>query len=348
MVVAANAKKMKTKTFYFGEVSSLTADYNYTVEVTYGKTNAITVTFPAHMEDFLNISCNNGHLVLSVKQRSGKRYKNENVEDIPVKLQMRKINSIQLSGTARLKATGNFYADDLFDCKLSGASRISAPLSISGRSLGYSLSGISYGIIKGKFKSVKGNTSGSSNLKLEIDGNTEDFTASLTGVSRLNATLESVSSSAIKASGSSNATLKGKFKSVKGNTSGSSNLKLEIDGNTEDFTASLTGVSRLNATLESVSSSAIEASGSSNATLSGKTRYISIQTSGAASVNGADMNALNGKGDASGSSNIMIYATDSLDLGVSGGADIKYYGIKDERNVTRRYPKYAATIRSGD
>ena len=288
MVVAANAKKMKTKTFYFGEVSSLTADYNYTVEVTYGKTNAITVTFPAHMEDFLNISCNNGHLVLSVKQRSGKRYKNENVEDIPVKLQMRKINSIQLSGTARLKATGNFYADDLFDCKLSGASRISAPLSISGRSLGYSLSGISYGIIKGKFKSVKGNTSGSSNLKLEIDGNTEDFTASLTGVSRLNATLESVSSSAI------------------------------------------------------------EASGSSNATLSGKTRYISIQTSGAASVNGADMNALNGKGDASGSSNIMIYATDSLDLGVSGGADIKYYGIKDERNVTRRYPKYAATIRSGD
>lgn len=293
MTIAMSAAGINTKSYDFGEITAINATFWYKIEVSYGKTDKIVVSYPEEFEKYLNIKCSNGTLNLLHNNNSfPRRHINSIIgkgDMITVKLQMRTINELNLSGGSKLYPTGNFKAENTFICNLSGAASIVGTLNISAYAMEYKFSGATDGHIKGSFDNVSGTASGASDVILELLGNTDRFDAKLSGAVDFDAYAENVTGKTV-----------------------------------------------------------IEASGASNAIISGKTESIFLRASGACDINTKEMTANSGTATASGSSSIRIYGKEHLDLEVSGAADIKYYGTCRESEVVKRLPKYAASIESGN
>ena len=110
MTIAMSAAGINTKSYDFGEITAINATFWYKIEVSYGKTDKIVVSYPEEFEKYLNIKCSNGTLNLLHNNNSfPRRHINSIIgkgDMITVKLQMRTINELNLSGSSKLYPIG--------------------------------------------------------------------------------------------------------------------------------------------------------------------------------------------------------------------------------------------------
>ena len=161
-----------------------------------------------------------------------------NKEGIKVYLQMPTIEDIELSGAAKLTASGTFKTREL-DIDLSGATSVKG-LQISGSELSIDCSGASNLTITGDFSSsIEADVSGAS--KVTITGNSRDLEIEASGASNVQVTGEHKFTET-SCSGASSINLEGSTGYFKSETSGASNLKAQ-NYTAKDGYAEVTGAS---------------------------------------------------------------------------------------------------------
>ena len=226
-----------TKNYNFGTVRSIDAGSIFDIEVTEGSQKGITIICDSAYEEYLDVKYFQGELVLSMKPNVKMISKNEGVK---VYLQMPTIEDIELSGAAKLIASGTFRTREL-EIDLSGATSVKG-LEISGSEASISCSGASNINITGNFSNnIEADASGASNIT--ITGNTRDLE--------------------IEASGASNITYTGDSKYTETSCSGASTIKLT--GTTNYFKSETSGASNLKAQEYAAKDGYAEVTGASNA-----------------------------------------------------------------------------------
>ena len=228
---AANAEE-KTKTYDFGDITSIDANFLYTVHVTEGRSDKVKVVYDDMIETFLDLEViySDGTLRLSRKVRDrksenkfGRWMSGADRKRVDVYLEMDNIKSIRISGAAEIKFEGSFKADDL-DIDISGASSLK-DLHVNGKSMEVDCSGASRVSVSGNFsKEVGIEVSGAS--RMTYAGDCETLEADMSGASSFKC--EGKHSTAdIKCSGASNAEFAGKVGKAEYECSGASSIDAE-------------------------------------------------------------------------------------------------------------------------
>ena len=226
-----------TKKYDFGTIKSIDASSIYEIEVTEGHQKGVTIVCDSAYEGHLEVKYFQGELILAMKPNVQMI---NNKEGIKVYLQMPTIEDIELSGAAKLTASGTFKTREL-DIDLSGATSVKG-LQISGSELSIDCSGASNISITGNFSSsIEADVSGAS--KVTITGNSRDLE--------------------IEASGASNIQIKGEHKFTEASCSGASSINLE--GSTGYFKSETSGASNLKAQNYTAKDSYAEVTGASSA-----------------------------------------------------------------------------------
>ena len=224
-----------TKKYDFGTIKSIDAGSIYEIEVTEGNQKGVTIVYDAVYEGHLEVKYFQGELILGMKPNV-KMINNK--EGIKVYLQMPTIEEIDLSGAAKLTASGTFKTREL-DIDLSGATSVKG-LQISGNELSIDCSGASNLTITGDFSSsIEADVSGAS--KVTITGNSRNLEIEASGASNVHVTGENKFTEA-SCSGASSITLEGSTSYFKSETSGASNLKAQ-NYTAKDGYAEVTGAS---------------------------------------------------------------------------------------------------------
>ncbi|MBR5298819.1 MAG: DUF2807 domain-containing protein [Bacteroidales bacterium] len=224
----ANAGE-KTKTYNFDDITAIDANFLYSIHVTEGRSDKVTVVYDDMLETFLDLEVDykDGTLRLSRKVRDKKSEKKfgrwvsgVDRERVDVYLEMDTIKSIRISGAANITFEGTFKADDL-DIDISGASALKA-LQVNGKSMDVDCSGASRLSVSGNFsKEVGIELTGAS--RMTYTGDSETLEADMSGASSF--TCEGKYSTAdINCSGASKAELTGKVGNAEYEGSGASNI----------------------------------------------------------------------------------------------------------------------------
>lgn len=183
MAVFAASAEEKTKTYDFGDITSISAGSNFQVFVTQGKSDKVKVVYDSDIEKYASIDVryHAGRLSLIVKQEKPlKRWTNDN--QILVYLEMDDISMIDMSGAAKVTFTGRFKTEYL-DLDISGAAGV-YDLEITGHTLDADISGASKASITGSFpKKIDIDLSGASKMKLNADS--EILKADVSGAGKL-------------------------------------------------------------------------------------------------------------------------------------------------------------------
>ena len=224
-----------TKRYDFGTIKSIEAGSIYEIEVKEGTEKGVTIVCDQAYEDYLEVKYFQGELVLAMKPNV-KMINNK--EGIKVYLQMPTIEEIDLSGAAKLTASGSFRTREL-EIDLGGATSVKG-LQISGSELSIDCSGASNLTITGDFSSsIEADVSGAS--KVTINGNSRDLEIEASGASNVHVT-GTHKFTETSCSGASSITLEGSTGYFKSETSGASNLKAQ-DYTAKDGFAEVTGAS---------------------------------------------------------------------------------------------------------
>ena len=224
-----------TKKYDFGAIKSIDAGSIYQIEVTEGSEKGVTIVCDAEYEEYLDVKYFQGELMLAMKPNV-KMINNK--EGIKVYLQMPTIEEIDLSGAAKLTASGSFKTREL-DIDLSGATSVKG-LQISGTELSIDCSGASNLTITGDFSSsIDADISGAS--KLTLTGNSRNLEIEASGASNVQVTGEHKFTET-SCSGASSINLNGSTGYFKSETSGASNLKAQ-NYTAKDGYAEVTGAS---------------------------------------------------------------------------------------------------------
>ncbi len=252
-----------TKNYNFGNITEISAGFIYKVYVTKGKTSNIEVTYPKEIEKFIEVTHNNfGKLILRNPLNKGLNYSKE-APQIIVRLQMEKINDIELSGAAKLFIEEDSqYSTDELDIELSGASSI-PHFTVVCNELSIEMSGATNLAIKGEFKEIDIETSGASNLNILSSKPVNSIESEVSGACKINMVL---SSNEYKGefSGACNHNLDGNFNSVWINSSGACNFNLV--GNVQNYMEiDLSGACKLNADKFIVQNANVTLTGASKA-----------------------------------------------------------------------------------
>ena len=227
----ANAEE-KTKTYDFGDITGIDASFLYTIHVTEGRSDKVTVVYDDILETFLDLEViyTDGTLRLSRKvrdrkseQKFGRWATGADRKRVDVYMEMDNIKSIRVSGAAEIKFEGTFKADDL-DIDISGASSLK-DLHVNGKSMEVDCSGASKISVSGNFsKEVGIEVSGAS--RMTYTGDSETLEADMSGASSFKC--EGKHSTAdIKCSGASNAEFAGKVEKAEYECSGASSIDAE-------------------------------------------------------------------------------------------------------------------------
>ena len=224
-----------TKRYDFGTVKSIEAGSIFEIEVTEGSQKGVTIVCDQAYEEYLEVKYFQGELILAMKPNM-KMINNK--EGIKVTLQMPTIEEIDLSGAAKLTASGSFKTREL-DIDLSGATSVKG-LQISGTELSIDCSGASNLTITGDFSSsIDADISGAS--KLTLTGNSRNLEIEASGASNVQVTGEHKFTET-SCSGASSINLNGSTSYFKSETSGASNLKAQ-NYTAKDGYAEVTGAS---------------------------------------------------------------------------------------------------------
>ncbi len=231
------------------EFDALSVSGIHHVYLTEGDSNLIEVTCPQQYADLLDHKVSDGCLTLSLKPDKKDLFRRNRLEktsdnEIIVKIQMKGIRYISLTGASELTPKGNFHAANhrgLFSLSLSGASTMNAPLNITGETLRYELSGASNGSVKGRFSEVRGEVSGASELTLDLDTKALGIQASGSSGGKFNGNAETVK---VECSGASSVLLKGRTTNIDIQCSGASEVDAE-EMIAENASASASGASHI-------------------------------------------------------------------------------------------------------
>ncbi len=225
---AANAEE-KTKTYDFGDITGIDANFLYSIHVTEGRSDKVTVVYDEMLENFLDLEVNytDGTLILSRKVRNrksenkfGRWASGADRKRVDVYLEMDNIKSIRVSGAAEITFEGNFKSDDL-DIDISGASSLK-DLQVNGKSMEVDCSGASKVSVTGNFsKEVAIEVSGAS--RMTYAGDSETLEADMSGASSFKCEGK-YSTADIKSSGASNAEFAGKVGKAEYECSGASSV----------------------------------------------------------------------------------------------------------------------------
>lgn len=228
---AADAEE-KTKTYDFGDITGIDASFLYTIHVTEGRSDKVTVVYDDMLETFLDLEViyTDGTLRLSRKVRDrksenkfGRWMSGADRKRVDVYLEMDNIKYIRISGAAEITFEGAFKADDL-DIDISGASSLK-DLHVNGKSMEVDCSGASKVSVSGNFSREVGiEVSGAS--RMTYAGDCETLEADMSGASSFKC--EGKHSTAdIKCSGASNAEFAGKVGKAEYECSGASSIDAE-------------------------------------------------------------------------------------------------------------------------
>lgn len=235
--LSAAAQNTLTKEYKFDDVTRIIASSVYSIEVTQGNSNKVTIEYDERYKDRLVVTYIKGRLELAVESAKGLWNNTKGSEKIKVYMQMPTINEIELSGAASLKANGNFKTDEL-EIDLSGATSVSG-LQISGNELSVECSGASKLTMAGNWVTIEADCSGAS--KVSINGDAESFEGDFSGAVSAGI-YGDYKNTEIECSGAAKATLEGNTKYLKAVLSGASSLKGE-KFETENGYVELTGAS---------------------------------------------------------------------------------------------------------
>lgn len=229
MALLTAAAGEKTRTYDFGDITSIDANFLYNIHVTEGRSGKVTVVYDDMIETFLDLEIiyRDGTLRLSRTIRDRKSEKKfgawasrSDSKRVDVYLEMDNIRSISISGAAHIAFEGTFKANDL-DIDISGASSLKA-LQINGKSMEVDCSGASKVSVSGNFsKEVGIEVSGAS--KLAYSGDSETLEADMSGASSFKCE-GNYSTADITCSGASNAELAGNVGNVEYECSGASGI----------------------------------------------------------------------------------------------------------------------------
>ena len=237
--LSAAAQNTLTKEYKFDDVTRIIAHSVYSIEVTQGKSNKVTIEYDERYKDRLVVNYVKGRLELAVESAKNKGFWNNKKESdkIKVYMQMPSINEIELSGAASLQANGNFKTNEL-EIDLSGATSVSG-LHISGDELSIECSGASKLSMAGDWDTIDADCSGAS--KVSINADAESFEGDFSGAVSADIYGEHKNTE-IECSGAAKTMLEGNTKYLKATLSGASSLKAE-KFETENGYTELTGAS---------------------------------------------------------------------------------------------------------
>ena len=232
MALLTAAAGEKTRTYDFGDITSIDANFLYNIHVTEGRSGKVTVVYDDMIETFLDLEIiyRDGTLRLSRTVRDRKSEKKfgawasrSDSKRVDVYLEMDNIRSISMSGATHIAFEGSFKANEL-DIDISGASSLKA-LQINGKSMEVDCSGASKVSVSGNFsKEVEIEVSGAS--KLAYSGDSETLEADMSGASSFKCE-GNYSTADITCSGASNAEFAGNVGNVEYECSGASSIDAE-------------------------------------------------------------------------------------------------------------------------
>lgn len=230
----------KTKTYDFGDITSISAGSNFQVFVTQGKSDKVKVVYDSDIEEYANIDVryHAGRLSLIVKQEKPfKKWTNDT--QIQVYLEMDDISMIDMSGAAKATFTGRFKTEYL-DLDISGAAGV-YDLEITGHTLDADISGAANASITGSFpKKIDIDLSGASKMKLNADS--DILKADVSGAGKLVCS-GNYNESHICCTGASSAEITGKTLSAEYECSGASSVDAK-EFNAKKAEVELTGASK--------------------------------------------------------------------------------------------------------
>lgn len=222
----------------------------------------VSVEAPDYLEPYLVVRVENGQLVLrleSLPKSVERQLSRESSDAVRAEVRMPRLESLSLSGAAKLNAEGTFPTlQRPFRIDLSGASKAKG-LSLSATLADISLSGATEMGLRGKFGSVDIDASGASLAKLGIETTTVD--AELSGSARVDLD-GTITGASLEASGASRADIKSAATLSSLNIEGSGAASIDTRAaRAQDISVELSGAS--NCKVSVIRRLDVEASGAS-------------------------------------------------------------------------------------
>ena len=241
--------------------TGIRASNAFQVHLTQSPNYSVNVEVPDYLEPYVKVEVSGRNLVLSLPNLPASVQRKLSTDKdgvIRAEVHMPTLESVSLSGAARLKCDGVFpvLRDRTFVLDMSGATHTDG-LSVSAPKADIRLSGASQASLEGRYDAVSLDASGASKIKLDVDASL--FEAELTG--------------------SSHADLDGVLKQVKIQTSGAARAEvissalqlLDIEGS---------GAASIDARSSKAQDVRVRLSGAANCRVSA-VRSIEIEASGA-------------------------------------------------------------------
>ena len=184
-IVAAEPNSREVKTYDVDYFDALEVSWIYKVDLKQSRSQSVTIEAPDFIMEYIDVKVRKSRLVLSIKDMPlSLRTKIETGKyEVLATVSMRKLSSIEMSGTSKLYVDGQFHSDDdVFKMDISGASAVK-DLNITAQSADIECTGAAKFEMTGKFKDVKAYLSGAAKGELETD--TKALDAKVGGASNL-------------------------------------------------------------------------------------------------------------------------------------------------------------------
>jgi len=251
-----------SKSYDLKDFTGISASHIFHVELRPSSTFSVKVQAPDYLEPYINVRVDHKQLILSVKdlpRAVNRKLSDEKVGAISAVVTMPVLESVSLSGAAKLQSDGVF--PDLggrpFRLSLSGATHADG-LTVSSDRSEIKLSGASHASLKGSYDRVGLEASGASNARLGVNSKTVD--AELSGSARLD--------------------LEGEFDRVSIEASGASQAELESSDTLSSLDIECSGASSVESRHAKAMDVNVELSGASKCRVSAL-RRLSVEASGA-------------------------------------------------------------------
>ena len=251
-----------SKSYPLRDFTGISATHIYHVDLTPSSTFSVKVEAPDYLEPYINVRVERKQLILSVKdlpRAINRRLSDEKSGAIRAEVSMPVLESVSLSGAARVQADGVF--PDLggrpFRMSLSGASHADG-LAVSSDYTEIKLSGASHANLRGSYDKVGLEASGASKAKLGVK--TPSVNAELSGSARLD--------------------LDGEFDRVSIEASGASQAELQSSVTVSSLNIECSGASSVESRQAKALDVNVELSGASKCRVAAL-RKITVEASGA-------------------------------------------------------------------
>ena len=251
-----------SKSYPLKDFRGVSASHVFHVELSPSSTFSVKVEAPDYLEPYINVSVDRNILMLNVKglpRPIERKLSNERPGAIRAIVTMPVLESVSLSGAAKLQAEGVF--PDLgarpFRMSLSGATHADG-LAVSSDRTEIKLSGASHASLRGSYGRVGLEASGASNARLGVKSPSVD--AQLSGSARLD--------------------LEGEFERVSIEASGASQAELESAVTVSSLDIECSGASSVESRRAKAMDVNVELSGASKCRVSA-IRKITVEASGA-------------------------------------------------------------------